>query len=250
MLDIQKPSFFKRFSAGLFDFIITLVLVTGIAFLISSVTGYDKYAAKMTAVVESYSEEYGVDLSISKDKLSTQEEQERYENGRNALMSDTEYLKNQNMMFSLILVMFSLSPLFAILIWEFLIPLWLKNGQTVGKKIFGIGVMRVDGIEVDGVIMFTRSVLGKFTIETMVPLLIVGMILIGGAGNGGRIALVGILTLQCGLYLFTKYHTMIHDSLAKTVVVEMSSQLIFKSHQDLIDYKNKLAAEAAQNSQY
>lgn len=253
MFEIQKPSFFKRFSAGLFDLIITLVLITGFAFIISSVTGYADYSAEALEIMESYTNEYNVDLSISweEDYLKlTEEEQQRFIEGKNALNNDEAYIRNQNMMLSLVLVIISLSPLLALLVWELLIPLLLKNGQTLGKRIFGIGVMRVDGIEVSPVIMFIRTILGKFTVETMIPVIIAIMVLFGGAGILGTISLVGILVLQCGMYLFTQYHTMIHDSLSKTVVVEMSSQLIFKSEQDLIDYKNKLQQEAAQNGQY
>ena len=253
LFEIQKPSFFKRFSAGLFDLIITLVLITGFAFIISSVTGYADYSAEALEIMESYTNEYNVDLSISweEDYLKlTEEEQQRFIEGKNALNNDEAYIRNQNMMLSLVLVIISLSPLLALLVWELLIPLLLKNGQTLGKRIFGIGVMRVDGIEVSPVIMFIRTILGKFTVETMIPVIIAIMVLFGGAGILGTISLVGILVLQCGMYLFTQYHTMIHDSLSKTVVVEMSSQLIFKSEQDLIDYKNKLQQEAAQNGQY
>ena len=253
LFEIQKPSFFKRFSAGLFDLIITLVLITGFAFIISSVTGYADYSAEALEIMESYTKEYNVDLSISweEDYLKlTEEEQQRFIEGKNALNNDEAYIRNQNMMLSLVLVIISLSPLLALLVWELLIPLLLKNGQTLGKKIFGIGVMRVDGIEVSPVIMFIRTILGKFTVETMIPVIIAIMVLFGGAGILGTISLMGILVLQCGMYLFTQYHAMIHDSLAKTVVVEMSSQLIFKSEQDLIDYKNKLQQEAAQNGQY
>ena len=73
-------------------------------------------------------------------------------------------------------IIISFSILIGFLIVEFLFPMIFKNGQTLGKKIFGIGVMRVDGVKVTTPILFVRSILGKFTIETMMPVLMVIMI--------------------------------------------------------------------------
>ena len=56
------------------------------------------------------------------------------------------------------------------------VPLKLGNGQTIGKKVFGIGVMRVDGVQLTTIQLFIRTILGKFTLETMIPVYIVLMI--------------------------------------------------------------------------
>ena len=45
----------------------------------------------------------------------------------------------------------------------------------------------------------------------------------------------------------TKTNSTIHDILAKTVVVDLSSQMIFDSEEAMIDYKTKLHAEQIKN---
>ena len=63
----------------------------------------------------------------------------------------------------------TLSTLIAFLLLEFAVPLMLKNGQTLGKKIFGVAVVRVDGVKVSPVMVFARGILGKCTIGTLAP---------------------------------------------------------------------------------
>ncbi len=252
-IDLQKASALKRISAWLFDTILVSVIAVGFAFILSSITGYSDHAEKSQQILESYNLEYNVDLSIAfeEDYLAlSPEEQQLFNDGRKALYENSDYVYAQNMMSSLALMMVSLSPLFGILVWEFIIPLVLKNGQTLGKKIFGICVIRNDFIQVSPVLMFIRTILGKFTIETMIPILIAIMVLFGGAGIFGTVAFLGIFALQICLLLFTENRTLIHDSLAKTVVVDINSQMIFPSFEEMMAYKNKMAKEAAEKAQY
>ena len=110
--------------------------------------------------------------------------------------------------------------------------------------------MRVDGVRVNGVLMFARSILGKFTVETMLPVLAVIMLFFGILGLAGIVIVVGIIFAQIVLVLFTKAHTPIHDKLAQTVTVDMASQMIFDTHEELVAYKNKLQAENADKAAY
>ena len=135
------------------------------------------------------------------------------------------------------------SVLLAYLVLEFLVPLFLKNGQTVGKKIFGIGVMRVDGVRVTPVLMFARSVLGKCTVETLVPVLIVIMILFGIMGFFGTMVILALGLFQIILVAATRARTPIHDLLAQTVTVDFASQMIFDTPEDLLAYKTRIHAE-------
>ena len=43
MLDLQKASMLKRISAFILDVILLAVAITGFAFFLSAVTGYDSY---------------------------------------------------------------------------------------------------------------------------------------------------------------------------------------------------------------
>ncbi len=114
---------------------------------------------------------------------------------------------------------------------EFVVPLFLKNGQTLGKKIFGIAVMRTDGIRISPLILLIRTLLGKYTIETMTPILVVFLTVFAGLGYIGLVALAGLALLQILLMAFTKTNSAIHDVLARTVVVDLASQMIFDDEQ-------------------
>ena len=52
-----------------------------------------------------------------------------------------------------------------------------------------------------------------------------------------------ILLLQIILMISTHTNSCIHDLLAKTVAVDMQSQLIFETEEEMIAYKNKVHAE-------
>ncbi len=258
--DLQKASMWKRASAALFDFIILVMVVVGLATLLSTIFGYDKYNNAMSAAYEKYTEiyetQYGVDFGITEEEYNAYTEEEKalwqkaYEEANEALSKDVEARYAFDMLFNLSLLIATFSILFAYLILEFAIPMILKNGQTLGKKIFGIGVMRVDGVKVVGPLMFIRTVLGKFTIETMISVIIVVMIFFNEIGIVGPIIMGLILLVQIILMIRTNTNSMIHDVLAKTVVIDVASQMIFESEEALIAYKTKVHAEEANRKAY
>ena len=250
--DLQKASMWKRASAFLFDFIILGIFVVGIAAAMSGVLGYDKYMGQVDKAYAQYEQQYGIDFEISQDDFSklTKEEQDNWWAAYDALIKDKDAMYAYNMVVNLTMVIATTGFLLAFLILEFAIPMLLKNGQTLGKKIFGIGVMRVDGVKVVGPLMFIRAILGKFTIETMIPIFIIMMIFFGSLGLEGTIILGLILLVQVVLMIKTQTNSMIHDVLAKTVVIDVASQMIFDSEEDLIAYKEKVHAEKVARQTY
>ncbi len=250
--DLQKASMWKRASAFLFDVIILGILVVGIAAALSSFLGYDKHMGKVDEAYARYEKQYGIDFEISQEDFNklTKEEQDNWWSAYDALIKDEEAMYAYNMVINLTMVIATSAFLFAFLILEFAIPMILKNGQTLGKKIFGIGVMRTDGVKVVGPLMFIRTILGKFTIETMIPIFIIMMIFFGSVGLEGTIILGLILLVQVILMIKTQTNSAIHDVLAKTVVIDVASQMIFDSEEDLIAYKEKTHAEKAARQAY
>lgn len=251
-MSIQKADLWKRASAALFDFIMLCILVVGFAFMISALVGYDKRIERLETVYEKYEEKYGISRNITMEEIErmTPEEQQRYKDADEEMFGDAEYQNAVMMVFSLTMVIVSMSILFSYLIWEFFVPLRLKNGQTLGKKIFGIGVMREDGIKVTAPLLFIRTILGKFTIETMVPVLIIIMLFFGTIGITGLLTLGLILLLQIILLIVTKTNSAIHDVLAKTVAIDLASQMIFEDEEALVEYKKKMYAEKAAREGY
>ena len=244
-LDLQKASLLKRFSAWLLDMILLVIVIVGFAAILSVALNYEHHYAKLKEHYARYEREYEIEFDISEEKFDgmTPEEQKRYETAYNALISDQDAMYAYNLLVNLTLLITSISILLGYLALEFIVPLNLKNGQTLGKKIFGIAVMRTKGIRINSVCLFIRTILGKYTIETMIPVLICIMIFFGSIGIVG-IAILSLLTITQVILLFAhRHHAQIHDLLADTVTVDMASQMIFDSEADLIAYKEKVHAQ-------
>ena len=251
--DLQKADLWKRISAGIFDFIMLGIVAVGIAWGVSAILDYDSYTDGLNACYERYEQEYGIDLDIigteEYDKLPN-EEKAKYESSEEKFKVDEEALYYHNMLINLMIVIIVISVLISYILTEFVVPLIFKNGQTLGKKIFGIAVMRYDCVKITPLLMFVRTVLGKCTIETLVPIMMLIMIL---AGTGGifAILLVAILLIaQVVLVLVTRERTLIHDIMAQTAVVDLNSQMIFDTPEALLEYKQKLQEEKATKTQY
>lgn len=245
IFDLQKASMWKRISACLFDFILLVIAVAGFAFLLSAVLGFDKHNTALDEAYARYESEYGVVFDISQEEFmqKSEAEQQAWNNAYQALVKDEEAMYSYNMVINLTLVISTLAILLGYLVLEFFIPVKLGNGQTLGKKIFGVAVMRTDGVMVTAPLLFIRTILGKFTIEAMIPVLICIMIFFNTIGVVGTLILGLILLLQIILMISTHTNSCIHDLLAKTVAVDMHSQLIFETEEELIAYKNKVHAE-------
>lgn len=250
--ELQKASMWKRISAFLFDFIMLGIVAVLIGWGLSALTGYDNYSRIVTDSYARYGEEYGVDLRLTQTEYEalSEEEARRVDAGFAALNADTAALRANQMMLQLSVLIISLGFFFAYLIWEFLLPLKLGTGQTLGKKIFGVGLMKTDGVKVNGVTLFVRSILGKYTIETMIPVLILLMIYWGTIGVVGPAVLFLILLTEIIVMTATKTNSLIHDLLAGTVAIDAGSQRIFDTPQERAAYKAKIAAELAQRQEY
>ena len=246
-VSLQRAGMWKRISAFLFDAILLGILAVLFAFLLSSALGYDRYVDTLNRCYEAYGEQYGVDFqtSLSQYDSMTDEEKQQLEEAYRAVGQDEEAAYAYQMTIRLTILMVSLGILLACLIWEVLIPALLKDGQTLGKKIFSLGVMRSDGVRLGGVQLFVRSILGKYTVEIMIPVLVAMMLYFGSTGLPGTLLILGLALVNGCLFLFTYAHTPIHDLLAGTVVVDLPSQRIFPTREDMIAFKEQLAAEKA-----
>lgn len=250
--DLQKASIWKRASAYLFDLILLVTLAVGLAALVSWMTGYDGYSQRLADCYDRVGKEYGVELRISEAEYEkfTPEMKEAFNKASEALSKDEEALYTYNMIVNLALVIITASTLVATMVTDFVIPLFFKNGQTLGKKIFGIAVMRIDGVKVSPLIMFIRTLLGKYTIELMIPLLIAVLVFFGALGITGTMVILLIGLLQIILLIATRGNSAIHDTLAHTVVVDMASQRIFDTPEAMLEYKKRVHSEEAASREY
>ena len=237
MDDLQKASMWKRISALLFDAILLGIAVVLFAWALSAALGFDRHYDRLNACYAQYEETYGVSFQLSLSEYD-------------ALSADADANYAYQMMLQLSVLIASLSILLGYGALEFAVPLALKHGRTLGKKIFGLSLMQTNGVRVGAVQMFIRTFLGKYAIETMIPALILIMIYWNVIGVVGPVVLALIALLQLILLITTRTNSPIHDLMAGTVVVDYASQMIFDSREAMIAYKEKKHAEAAAVAPY
>ena len=250
--DLQKAGLWKRISAGLFDFVMIVMVVAGMATLLSWVLNVDTYSQAYSAAYHQYQNQYGVEFDIDQETYEglTDQQVEAYDAAYQAFIADEAVLYNYNMIVNLWLVIATFSILLAVLLLEFVVPLLFKNGQTLGKKVFGVALMRTDGVKVNPVQMFVRTILGKFTIEIMIPVYICIMIYFNTIGIVGLVFLAVVLVGELMSLTLSKTGSLLHDVLAGTVAVDMVSQRIFETPEDRVEYIKRLHAEEASRQEY
>ena len=270
MYDFQKANMWKRISAWLFDFILIGIVIVGAASLLAlafrTTTHVDKATSQLQEIYHEYENRYGVHLNMEECCEAHQKEyaaltedektaylatveKEKENHGKN-IEADPElkklykeYMARKEIVDNLGFLIATLSVLAGFFIMEFILPLILKNGQTLGKKIFGIGVMRVDGVRITPLQLFLRSILGKATLEALVPIYIILLILNGQMGFIGLIVIVAIIIAEVVLLFATKARTPIHDIMSGTVTMDYASQMVFDSPEELLAYKQSLHKE-------
>lgn len=246
---LQKASLGKRIAAGILDGILICILATGFAFLLSVLLGYDGYYQTLTDGYSRYETQYGVSFDIPREELSDAD-REKWDAAHKALSQDEEVIQAYNVVLNLTLVIASVAILLSVLAWEFAVPLLLHNGQTVGKKVFSLGLVRVDGVQVTNLQLMVRALLGKFAVEIMIPVFVILMVFWGISGLIGPIVLLALLVAQAICLCVSKTNALLHDQMAGTAVVDISSQRIFRSTEDLIAYQKQVAAERAARQTY
>lgn len=249
MTELQKASLSKRLAAGLLDAMLICVVATGAIALLMWMLGFDAQTQKLADHHSRYMAMYQVDQDAAPGSLEG-EAKANYEKAMEAFYADDEATRQLSLVISQTMLIITLSLLLAMAAVEFMVPLLLKNGQTLGKKVFGLALMRVDGVQVTPVQMFVRSVLGKYAMETMVTVFVLILIAFGALGIVGYMVIVGILLLQAICMIVSRTNSMVHDLMAATVVVDFASQRIFRSSEELMEYQKEIAAEQAARQNY
>lgn len=254
--DIQKASLWKRVAAGILDLILIVVLATGFGWAISAVSNYDHYLSSYKAEYQACADKYDISLTMTQEEFERMPEAEQEAYRQRAEQAYKEISQNQKanyyygMVVNLGLLTVVGGVLLAMILLEWLVPLLMGNGQTVGKKVFALCVVRNDGVKLNGMQHFTRVILGKYAVETMIPLYVGVMYLLEQNNIILMLFAAALLLVQLVLAVVTRNHTLLHDLMAGTVVVDYASQRIFKSTEDLIAYQKRIAAERAARQNY
>lgn len=251
LFEIEKASVLKRVFASLLDLILVVILATGSGWVLSSAMSLDEHTRKLEESYAFYEAKYGVTFDISYDEYTALGDRMAIYNEAYAeLTRDAEAMKEYNTVLNYSMIVTAFSILLSVMIVEFAIPLFLKNGMTAGKKIFGIAVIRTNGVKASNVVLFVRALFGKYTIETMFPAYIILMLSFDIIGSVGLIVLALFAILQLVLVIATGNNSLIHDLVSDTVSVDYSSQMIFSSEEELLHAKEKAHEERVRKEIY
>lgn len=253
---LQKASFWKRISAYMFDSVILGVLILGLFIASVSVLKVDGQLAKLNAYRQQYATQLNIDLDITQEEFQSMTEEERkaydeaYSRLNEAMSNDKEVRKVNVDIITRVLISVTVSVLIADLAYYFVVPLFFKHGRTLGKKMFGLAVIRSNSVKATTPVLFIRSMIGLYGIETMFPIMLLIMRLLGLLGSLAFIVIGLLGILQIVVMVMSQTNSCIHDLLTDTVVVEFSSQKIYETEEDLIEAQKARAAEkAAQTEQ-
>lgn len=239
-------------AAWLLDTVLLSVAAVGFGLLLSAILGFDGYNQELQAAYDRYETRYGVTFAVDQESYAamTPEEKENYDAAYAALIADKDVLYTYNMVVNLSLLITTFGLLLGTLALEFVVPLLLKNGQTLGKKCFSLGVVRTDTVKMNTLQLFARTLLGKFTVETMIPVYVVLMLFWGTIDITGTVLLLALGLGQIICLGVTKNNSALHDLIAGTVVVDISSQQIFASTEALIAHTKRIHADRAARQEY
>ncbi|MDE6029304.1 MAG: RDD family protein [Clostridiales bacterium] len=270
MFELRKTGIVRRASAALLDVILLVVLTTGFMFILSLICDYsaneklsnryygewEEFRKTHVATVAEY---YGYDYQTTGNSYTITKNGEK--SSLDALMKSLGDSKGEDVVtkpaydaymelpsankvnwqyqyvYNLLFMMTSVGLLLAYVALEFVMPLIFKNGQTVGKKVFGICLVRPDCVKITNLSLFARTILGKYAIETMFPVLLVFLFIFGGIGVLALILLAALALLNIVLFFATKNRTPIHDLIAGTVSADMRTQMIFQTEDELVEKK-------------
>ena len=254
--ELQKASMWKRIAAAILDLILLAILATGFGWGLSSALNYNSYSEKAEEIYNKYAEEFSIEKNMTQEKFDalTPEEQEAYQAkvaaADKAINADDEAVRVYTMLVNMSLIVVTGAVLLSTLLLQFVVPLLFGNGQTVGKKVFALCLVRKDSVKLNNLQLFTRAILGKFAIELMIPVYVLLMMFLGTA-NILHLGLVALLLLvQLISLAVSQNNAAIHDLMAGTAVVEYTSQRIFQSTEDLQEYQKRIAAERAARQTY
>lgn len=244
--DLQKASILKRISAFLLDFILICILATGFCALLSVIVRFDDCYNQLIDYNEQF-KTYDIDpITITEEKYAELPDEAK------KFYDDTimDYRRTMSNCISRAFLIISIGLFLAHLVTEFIVPLCLKNGQTVGKKIFSVGVMQITGVKLKPVSLFVRSILGKYAIETMVPLSIILIFFFIEANALLFILFIALYVFQIVVFFVSKRYAFIHDALASSVVVDMQTQMIFNSNEEMLAFKEEQHRQQADKAEY
>ena len=138
------------------------------------------------------------------------------------------------------------SFLLSLLIFNFILPLIFKNGQSIGKKLFAIGYVSKSEIRIKPIQLFIKFLFGDFIIDSVMT--IIGLYyILWGNGYAGLILIFVVVIGNIACFALTKERTFLPDALANMFPIDMQEQMLFDTIEELNNAKAEEAKLYAKN---
>lgn len=227
-----KAKLHYRIAGFILDTIVFIILLTGLLYLLSAITRYDKHSEALHNAwrdigYEIYNEETKEYEIISEDDPNFDYVMELYMDNE-TIANEEHFINSFSLNAPLISIVIALS------LSEILMPLIFRNGQTIGMKCFHIGLLSNNNIAVKPMQVFIRGLLGKIVVLTLIPFM--GIFYAFFNVSGGFLGTIIFLIVTIGniiLLCASKKHIGFQDLLASVYPVDASQTIFYKTEKEL-----------------
>lgn len=227
MLEIKKAGLVKRGIAALVDLILIAALCIGVGFVVSPMTNYDEKMQEYEELIDEYTEKYGIDTELTQEQFDkmTEEERDAYnkrvEEANAALNEDEDALELRYDIIVLFLFNVTVGILVAYLALDFAVPLLFGNGQTIGKKLFGIGIVSFSGNRINIIQLLVNSGIKGVSLWLVPAMYCFALMDLGVSVVHVRYAIALLCLINIICFLATKNRLWLHNAISRTVCADV-----------------------------
>lgn len=234
----RNASIVKRAAAFLLDVILLAIVFVGILLLFSYLFNYDSINNALNKLYIDYGVMIPVDAT--EDFEFCDITQQSCIDAATALENDPVFKELFVQRQRFLIFGPVLSILISLIIFDLIMPLIFKNGQSIGKKLFAIGYVSKNEIKIKPIQLFIKFLFGDFIINSIMTFIGVYYILWGN-GYAGLFLIFAVLVGNLACFALTKSKIFLADALANMFTIDMNEQMLF----DTIEELEKAKAEEA-----
>lgn len=243
----KKPTWFKRILASFLDLILFAVLLTGMMLLLSYVIGYQHDLELLT---QKYIE-YGVYILNKDGQYEFCSEASSCMDAWKAFNQDALAIQYYDSVAMKTLPITIGGVFLSELILEFIIPLFLKNGRTIGMFCLGIAYLDKKDIQITHIQLFIRFLFGKFIVVSVLPLFCFYLHFFNIWPTYGLVACLAFVIGNLIMKFVTERRVGFADAIGSMYMVENEAQVYVKTTEELSKLKaEELKAKEKQKKTY
>lgn len=244
-IEIQKAKWWKRILSFIVDAATISIIAVVVCLLMARILKYEENSNNLNKKYEYYEETYNVSFELTEEEYNqfTEEEINKYQEVQEIINNDEEFINIFKKMVILTIVIIAIGVFVGVMVVEFIIPLFLKNGQTIGKKMFDLCLVRPNSVKVSILQIFVRTFFGKYIIEIMLPIVLIILYIFGSLVSETIIGIISLLVIQICIYFSKNYRQFLHDRFSVVIVVDKQEQKIFDTYDELILYNQNKKSE-------